>query len=406
MRYHLPSHCVKIASIIGRVLCGNGLPAALAVGDDLGGPGVGTEQHDEREDDAPSRRRRRDANRATVSGTTNVRGRHWPAFSPSIHRQDPAPGPNAGARLPARPIRPQHAATLGAVWLEQFEHAGIVAARLAGEVPADRVREVEVTGGHGVVVAEHRTAHHADRPWTDAGDEEQLRPPPRRRPSAAHSHSRWATRATATSVRARLTSMPSGWNHHVGIPASRSGLGGRSRPGNGPGAGSPSRRASRAHWRTASPAVMRWAITVGSRAWYRSPLAPAAKPGRTCAALVTRRMVVGRSVDRLARGPSSPAPRRPPSRRRGPTRRRQPAAWARPVEPHGRRAVGGEHGTDHRAGVEPRRRIAAPGAVPAEVESDRLLLHGGRDASVASVRLIVADGISGVSRRRCVDDHR
>ena len=37
-------------------------------------------------------------------------------------------------------------------------------------------------------------------------------------------------RPTSTSVRARLASMPSGWNHHAGRPARRLGCGGRSRP--------------------------------------------------------------------------------------------------------------------------------------------------------------------------------
>ncbi len=42
---------------------------------------------------------------------------------------------------------------------------------------------------------------------------------------------------------------------------------------------SPSRRTSRHHWATASPAVIRWAMITGSSSWYSVPLAPRRRPG-------------------------------------------------------------------------------------------------------------------------------
>ena len=206
---------------------------ALAVGDDLGRPRVGAEQHDQARHDEGSRSR-----------SARPRRRHVASDHHSVHRQDPiAHRPvGRGAASPAEPDEPQHAATLGTIGLEQFEHPGVVAAGLAGEVPAHRVGEVEVADGHRIVVAEDRPAHHADRPRADAGDEGELgrrlvgaerRPLPQP----------VGDRATATSVRARLTSMPSGMEpprRHRRQPLGR---GGSSRPVNGPGAGSPSRYA-------------------------------------------------------------------------------------------------------------------------------------------------------------------
>ena len=67
------------------------------------------------------------------------RSRRWiDVCSPSVHRQDPSAGPECRGALAGQADQPEHAAPLGAVRLEQLEHAGIVAARLAGEVPAHR----------------------------------------------------------------------------------------------------------------------------------------------------------------------------------------------------------------------------------------------------------------------------
>ena len=94
--------------------------------------------------------------------------------------------------------------------------------------------------------------------------------------SWAHSQSRAGCRASSTSGIARLRSMPSGWNHQDGRPARRSGAGGRRRPGNGPGAGSPSSTHRRRHCRCASCPVMRCSTIVGSSSWYRFEPAPTA----------------------------------------------------------------------------------------------------------------------------------
>ena len=57
---------------------------------------------------------------------------------------------------------------MSAVGLEQLEHAGLAAARLAGECPRYLVRQMVVAHGHDITIAEGDDGHLGRRPWTDA----------------------------------------------------------------------------------------------------------------------------------------------------------------------------------------------------------------------------------------------
>ena len=63
--------------------------------------------------------------------------------------------------MPLEFEEPHDARPLPAIGLEQLEHPGVRAARLAGQRVGDQVREVEVADAHRVDVAE--------RPDTDLG---------------------------------------------------------------------------------------------------------------------------------------------------------------------------------------------------------------------------------------------
>ena len=156
-----------------------------------------------------------------------------------------------------------------------------------------------------------------------------------------------ATLATEMSVGARLPSMPSGWNHHVGSrgQALRVAAAGADRR-TGPGAGSPSRRTRRV------PLPHRLARgdplldDRGQQRVVRSPLAPAAsvawrRGGVAHERMVTRR--VGRAACPLRSSRSLDAAAQLGA---GPPRcDLEPAET--PVEQHRGRAVGGEHRPHH-----------------------------------------------------------
>src|SRR6266576_6227510 len=79
------------------------------------------------------------------------------------------PGSEAWSLDPAECQQADDARAMSAVGLEEFEHAGLAAARLTSECPRHLVRQMVIARGHDIAIAEGDDRHLGCRPRTDAG---------------------------------------------------------------------------------------------------------------------------------------------------------------------------------------------------------------------------------------------
>src|SRR5207249_7396296 len=124
-----------------------------------------------------------DRGRDQGGGATDRRGdrRHRPcrgyepllsAGEESLLDRGDVPPPHAGSEArsldPTEGQQSDDARAMSAVGLEQLEHAGLAAPRLAGKCPRHLVRQMVVAHGHDITIAQGDDGHLGRRPWTDA----------------------------------------------------------------------------------------------------------------------------------------------------------------------------------------------------------------------------------------------